>query len=117
MSSLKLGSRLRYRSSTIMAFCCLKSSHCSSACGNTVVTAATNASRNCSYCSPRTRGPRPPTPPRPAKEITFRGRGMIDDSFYARGQSALDNRQWDQALDYFGQVISRNGSRVDGALY
>src|ERR1017187_6029181 len=61
--------------------------------------------------------PRPPTPPRPAKEITFRGRGMIDDSFYARGQSALDNRQWDQALDYFGQVISRNGSRVDGALY
>src|ERR1039458_9628106 len=34
--------------------------------------------------------PRPPTPPRPPKEITFRG--MIDDSFYARGQSALDNR-------------------------
>ena len=67
--------------------------------------------------APQAVAPRPPTPPRPPKEITFRGRGTIDDSFYARGQSALDNRQWDQALDYFGQVISRNGSRVDGALY
>jgi hypothetical protein len=62
------------------------------------------------------RAPTPPTPPMPPlKAGTFHG--MIDDSFYARGQSALDNRHWDEAVEYFGQVISRGGSRVDGALY
>ena len=42
---------------------------------------------------------------------------MSDDRLYSAGQSALDNRQWDEAVEYFGQVISRNGARVDGALY
>ena len=42
---------------------------------------------------------------------------MSDDRLYSAGQSALDSRQWDQALEYFNQVISRNASRVDGALY
>jgi hypothetical protein len=58
--------------------------------------------------------PMPPMPPTPPKARTFR---LIDDSFYARGQSALDNRHWDEALEAFNQVISRSGARVDGALY
>ena len=61
--------------------------------------------------------PRPPNPPVPPKAIAFRGRNMSDDRLYSAGQNALDNRQWDEAVDYFGQVISRNSSRVDGALY
>src|ERR1035437_1035000 len=60
-------------------------------------------------------GVRPPTPPMPPKVMTLRG--MSDDRLYSSGQSALDNRHWDQALESFSQVISRNGSRVDGALY
>ena len=42
---------------------------------------------------------------------------MSDDRLYSAGQSSLDNRQWDQAVEYFNQVISRNSARVDGALY
>ena len=44
-------------------------------------------------------------------------RGMSNDRLYSAGQSALDNRQWDQAVVYFNQVISQNTARVDGALY
>jgi hypothetical protein len=61
--------------------------------------------------------PMPPMPPMPPKMTTDRGRGMSGDRLYSAGQSALDSRHWDQALDYFGQVISLNGARVDGALY
>ena len=53
--------------------------------------------------------------PMPAKVMNYRG--MSDDRLYSSGQSALDNRQWDQAVGYFNQVISRNTGRVDGALY
>jgi hypothetical protein len=60
--------------------------------------------------------PRPNPMPSP-KEIILRGRGSSDDHLYSAGQSALDSRHWDQALDFFSQVISRNGARVDGALY
>ncbi|MEO8593095.1 MAG: HEAT repeat domain-containing protein [Candidatus Solibacter sp.] len=42
---------------------------------------------------------------------------MNEDRLYSGGQSALDSRQWEQAVEYFGQVVSRNASRVDGALY
>lgn len=59
--------------------------------------------------------PRAPTPPMPPKEITFRG--MNDDRLYSAGQRALDNREWQQAIEPFSQVVSRNGSRVDGALF
>ncbi len=61
--------------------------------------------------------PRPPMPPVTPKAITFRGRNMSDDRLYSAGQGALDSRQWDEAVEYFGQVVSRNGARVDGALY
>jgi hypothetical protein len=60
--------------------------------------------------------PRPPTPPTPPRRVFFFAPNN-DDRLYASGQSALDNRQWDQALDLFSQVISRAGSRTDGALY
>ena len=66
--------------------------------------------------APQAVTPRPPTPPMPPKAITYRGR-MSDDRLYSAGQSALDNRHWDEAVGYFGQVISLNGARVDGALY
>ena len=59
--------------------------------------------------------PMPPMPPMPPK--AYNHRGMSDDHLYSEGQRALDSRHWDEALDCFGQVISRNGSRVDGALY
>src|ERR1019366_4819553 len=65
--------------------------------------------------APQAIAPRPPTPPMPPKAIALRG--MSYDRLYSAGQSALDNRHWDQALDYFSQVISLNGARVDGALY
>jgi hypothetical protein len=44
-------------------------------------------------------------------------RGMSNDRLYSARQSSLDNRQWDQALTYFNQVISQNSARVDGALF
>jgi hypothetical protein len=65
--------------------------------------------------APQGAAPRPPTPPRPPKPITFRG--MSDDHLYSSGQRALDNRQWDQAVECFSQVIAHNRSRVDGALF
>jgi HEAT repeats len=61
------------------------------------------------------RAPNPPMPPMPAKAMTYRG--MNEDRLYSAGQSSLDGRQWDQGLEYFNQVISRSGSRVDGALF
>jgi hypothetical protein len=56
-----------------------------------------------------------PSPAPMPKPMNFRG--MSDDRLYSAGQSSLDNRQWDQAVGYFNQVISRNSGRVDGALY
>ena len=56
MSSLKLGSRWRYRSSSRIALCCLKSSHCSTTSGNWAMTASTNSSMNASYAGPRNLG-------------------------------------------------------------
>jgi hypothetical protein len=56
----------------------------------------------------------PPNPPMPVKVMTMR---MGDDRLYSSGQNALDNRQWEQAVEYFGQVVTRNAARVDGALY
>jgi hypothetical protein len=59
--------------------------------------------------------PMPPMPPMPPK--AYGHRGLSDDHLYSEGQRALDGRHWDEALDCFSQVISRNGSRLDGALY
>ena len=59
--------------------------------------------------------PMPPMPPMPPK--AYGHRGLSDDHLYSEGQRALDSRHWDEALDCFSQVISRNGSRLDGALY
>lgn len=43
------------------------------------------------------------------------GAGARDDS-YERGAQALDSRQWEQAVRYFGEV-PKDGPRADGALY
>jgi hypothetical protein len=40
-----------------------------------------------------------------------------DDRLYQNGQSALDNRRWDEALEDFSMVAVHGGSRADGALY
>jgi len=56
-----------------------------------------------------------PNPMPSPKRVNFRG--MSNDRLYSAGQSSLDNRQWDQALEYFNQVISQNAARVDGALF
>jgi hypothetical protein len=40
-----------------------------------------------------------------------------DDRLYQSGQSALDNHHWDQAIEDFGVVAQRGGTRADGALY
>jgi hypothetical protein len=37
--------------------------------------------------------------------------------WYQRGQSALDGRRWDEALNDFTQVATKGGDRADGALY
>jgi hypothetical protein len=60
-------------------------------------------------------GKTPPTPPMPPQ--ARRIGNMSDDRLYSAGQSSLENRQWDQAIEYFSQVVSRGGNRADGALY
>jgi HEAT repeat protein len=58
-------------------------------------------------------GPKPTPQPAALRRIS----NMGDDRLYSSGQSALDNRQWDQALGYFSEVVTRNSPRADGALY
>ncbi len=43
--------------------------------------------------------------------------GNSADAAYERGQSALDRRRWDEALNYFNQAAAKGGNRADGALY
>jgi tetratricopeptide (TPR) repeat protein len=68
--------------------------------------------------------PIPPTPPPAGRGfgigVGARGGMRLNgnvDSLYQRGQGALDNRQWEQAIEYFNSVIEKNTTRVDGALY
>ena len=44
-------------------------------------------------------------------------RNTSDEHLYSAGQSALDGQRWDQAIDYFGQLVTRKSPRADGALY
>jgi hypothetical protein len=70
--------------------------------------------------APQITPPVPPAPPAPAAAPSpMRGRIMYmsADSAYSQGQRALDSRRWEDAIGYFGQVVSRGGSRSDGALY
>jgi TolA-binding protein len=60
--------------------------------------------------------PTPPMPPVPPVRVRVY-RGMGEDQLYSSGQRALDNRKWDEALECFSLVISRNSARTDGALY
>jgi len=49
----------------------------------------------------------PPRPPRSDES----------DRFYDRGQRSVEHSHWDEAVESFSEVISRGGSRADGALY
>lgn len=59
--------------------------------------------------------PMPPMPTMPAMPVRVFGKN--DNSLYGRGQSALDDHKYDQALDCFTEVVSRGGPKADGALY
>jgi HEAT repeat protein len=52
----------------------------------------------------------PPAPPRPP-------RSDESDRFYDRGQRSVEHSRWEEAVESFSEVISRGGSRADGALY
>jgi HEAT repeat protein len=47
---------------------------------------------------------------------TFAG-SDTERSYYDRGQSALQQRQYEQAITRFDQAIAAKGTRTDGALY
>src|SRR5262249_27406844 len=49
--------------------------------------------------------------------LAQRRAGRDEDRLYAKGESAIDGRRWDEAVQAFGEVASANGSRADGALY
>jgi len=40
-----------------------------------------------------------------------------EDRLYAKGESAIDARRWDAAVEAFGEAAAENGARADGALY
>lgn len=58
------------------------------------------------------RAPRPPRPPRPPRMSE-----SSSDHEYRSGQSALNDRNYDRAIDYFSRVIEEKNPRADGALY
>jgi hypothetical protein len=66
--------------------------------------------------SPQVAPPAPPTPPaaRAATAYVYNGNSA---NAYNNGQRALDDRNWENAVGYFNQVVNRNTTRVDGALY
>ena len=43
--------------------------------------------------------------------------GRSEQGQYERGQNALDNGKWDQAIEAFDQVIQRKGAKAEGAMY
>src|SRR5580704_12243019 len=50
------------------------------------------------------------------KVTTYAGRGN-EEGLYQRAQTALENHRWEDALSGFNEVVTRGGSRVEGALY
>lgn len=63
--------------------------------------------------------PRPPHPPTPPKAPVWvhTKRTESSERTYERGQRALDERRWDEALEAFTQVAAKDGSRKEGAHY
>jgi HEAT repeat protein len=51
------------------------------------------------------------------KRIMERCNERDADQLYNCGQIALDNKQWDSAVDYFGRVAASKSERADAALY
>jgi hypothetical protein len=50
------------------------------------------------------------------KVTTYAGRGN-EEGLYQRAQTSLENHRWEDALSGFSDVVTRGGSRVEGALY
>jgi HEAT repeat protein len=69
--------------------------------------------------SGQSRLPGPPPPPPPFGLGFGQGRSSSDNEsgYYDRGQSALSQRQYDQAIAWFDRAIAVKGTRTDGALY
>jgi len=65
----------------------------------------------------------PPQPAQPAQPIQSSmayagfGGGQPEEFTYRRGLRAMDEKQWDKAVDYFSQVALKKHSKSDGALY
>jgi HEAT repeat protein len=45
------------------------------------------------------------------------GRNSSDERLYESGKSSLDAHRFDDALSAFGEIVSRGGNKVEGALY
>lgn len=62
----------------------------------------------------------PPAPnpvPKPGVWIKDKRDKESENRYYERGQRAIENRRYEEALGYFSEVAARGGSRTDGALY
>lgn len=63
----------------------------------------------------------PPTAPirvpKPSVWVKDKRYKDSENNLYERGQRAIENRRYEEALGYFGEVAAGGGSRADGALY
>ena len=70
---------------------------------------------------PPTKLPNPGSEPRPgifSKDAAWsKGKDNDENRLYERGQRAIENRRYEEALGYFSEIAARAGSRTDGALY
>jgi TolA-binding protein len=60
-----------------------------------------------------------PMPPVPPKAFAFAQsrRGTDEDRLYRSGKSALEEKEWDRASEYFQRLIDRKSARSDAAMY
>jgi len=55
--------------------------------------------------------------PQGPKRVWERCNDRDADRLYDCGRDALDDKQWDRAVEYFGKVAASKGERADAALY
>jgi len=60
-----------------------------------------------------------PMPPMPPMSFAFAqsGRMTDEDKLYRSGKSALEEKEWDRAIEQFQRLIDRKSPRSDAALY
>jgi HEAT repeat protein len=54
--------------------------------------------------------------PKPGAAVAVR-MDRDEDRNYQNGTRALDNGRWDEAVQYFTQIVNQSGTRADGAMY